>query len=276
MQMFVMIYVCACEGIMFILCQYKIVSTHGTGGNKETFLALWMPYLKAALRCIGFLSTVILQMLTLTNFVYSETNAWSFVCYNPVLLSMIMLTDAARVQDLIDRLNQNLPVGKICQDAEEALAKATTQSTQYNSRRSTFGASADRGAHVMPTFQSMRILDYVVEDGLPCPISITPSGRNLNLNLSTMAASSSKVLKRGRVRLHLGDPNPSTSRTVRKAWPRVTVQLEEDGRMRVEGRAVLKWIDSGAGGTAFGYGWSTNSADVLAGDDEEDGSGSAE
>ncbi|KAJ3147139.1 hypothetical protein HK101_002255 [Irineochytrium annulatum] len=125
MQIFVMIYVCTCEGIMFILCQYKIVSARGTA--KETFFALGMSYLKGGLRCVGFLCTVILQMLTLTNFVYAQTDAWSFVCYNPVLLSMIMMTDAARIQDLIERLNQNFSIG----------SKATQSTTNQSKTKQT-------------------------------------------------------------------------------------------------------------------------------------------
>ncbi|KAJ3159181.1 hypothetical protein HK101_001135 [Irineochytrium annulatum] len=135
MQIFVMIYVCTCEGIMFILCQYKIVSARGTA--KETFFALGMSYLKAGLRCIGFLCTVILQMLTLTNFVYAQTDAWSFVCYNPVLLSMIMMTDAARIQDLIERLNQNFSIGRQSTNADQLLSKTVSQATNQSKTKQT-------------------------------------------------------------------------------------------------------------------------------------------
>ncbi|KAJ3193558.1 hypothetical protein HK101_004626 [Irineochytrium annulatum] len=127
-NMFVMVYVCASEGTMFALCQYKIVTTlTGTGTSRGRLATLWFPYIKASLRCVGFFSTVALQMLTLTNSVFAETSAWSFITYNPVLLSMIMLTDAARIQDLIERMDVNFQEQvkeNYCLDAEEASTKS--------------------------------------------------------------------------------------------------------------------------------------------------------
>ncbi|KAJ3193556.1 hypothetical protein HK101_004624 [Irineochytrium annulatum] len=121
MNIVLLFYICGAEGTI-----YKIVSTHvSTTAHGGRSRALWIPYLKAIVRCVGFMSTVLWETVTLSNTVMLETQGWSFIAYNPVLLSMIILTDAVRIQELIERLaEKNGDIIRRAKVSVEAEAKA--------------------------------------------------------------------------------------------------------------------------------------------------------